>query len=116
MPADRLSPESVRKVARLGRLELSDTQVEKFAGQLTQVLGYIERLRELDLEGVQPLTNPADALNCLAPDEPSAAPGTVADSGQPSTRLSPDDLMKMAPATHPPFVRVPKVLGDDGGA
>jgi aspartyl-tRNA(Asn)/glutamyl-tRNA(Gln) amidotransferase subunit C len=102
--------EDVRKVAALSRLALTAEQERRYSGQLGQVLGYIERLRELDLEGVQPLTNPMDATNRLGADVPSGAPGLG------STRLSVEALMKMAPASMPPFVKVPKVLGDDGGA
>jgi aspartyl-tRNA(Asn)/glutamyl-tRNA(Gln) amidotransferase subunit C len=102
--------ETVRKVASLSRLALSDQQQAKYAAQLGSVLGYIERLNELNLEGVLPLTNPMDATNRLGEDTPSAAPGPG------STRVSVEDLMKMAPASLPPYVRVPKVLGDGGGA
>ncbi len=109
-PSAPLPIEDVRKVAALSRLALSPAQEQKYAGQLGQVLGYIERLKELDLEGVQPLTNPMDATNRLGADEPSGHPGPG------STRLSVEALMRMAPASLPPFVKVPKVLGDDGGA
>lgn len=110
----KLSADEVRKVAKLARLALSDAQVEKYAGQMTQVLGYIERLRELNLEGVQPLTNPSDSVNCLGADIPSAEAGAPG-----SARLTPAALMKIAPADGrrtPPFVSVPKVVGDEGGA
>lgn len=109
MADDHLSIETVQRVARLSRLALSDEQIRHCAGRLDAVLGYIERLRSLDLEGVQPLTNPLDARNRLDDDVPSehAPKGTL---------LRPEDLMKMAPASMPPFVKVPKVLGDDGGA
>lgn len=101
--------EVVRKVAALSRLALTEQQQTRYAAQLGGVLGYIERLNELDLEGVQPLTNPMDASNRLGEDTPSAP------AGPGSTRVSVEALMKMAPASMPPFVRVPKVLGDDGG-
>ncbi len=110
----KLSAHEVRKVAKLARLALTDAQVEKYAGQMTQALGYIERLRELRLDDVQPLTNPSDSVNCLAEDTPSAEAGTPG-----SARLTPAALMKIAPADGkrtPPFVSVPKVVGDEGGA
>lgn len=102
--------EDVRKVASLSRLALSDQQQAKYAAQLGGVLGYIERLKELNLDGVAPLTNPMDASNRLGEDTPSAP------AGPGSTRVSVEDLMKMTPASLPPYVRVPKVLGDGGGA
>jgi len=96
-----LTPDQVRKVARLARLDLPESRVEPMRAQLESVLGYIERLRELDLAGVEPLTNIGDAINRLDPDEPGPT-------------LPTDVLMKMAPAAEPPFIKVPKVL--DGGA
>ncbi len=106
MPADHdasLSPADVRRIARLARLELSDEQVDAFSTRLGATLGYIERLQKLDLEAVEPLTNPLDQTNRL--DEDVEGP-----------TLDTDALMKMAPETFPPFVRVPKVLGDEGAA
>ncbi len=106
MPADHdpsLSPADVRRIARLARLELSDEQVGAFSTRLGATLGYIERLQELNLEAVEPLTNPLDQTNRL--DEDAVGP-----------TLDTDALMKMAPEAFPPFVRVPKVLGDDGAA
>ena len=97
-----LSSDEVRKVARLARLALSDAQVEQYRAQLGAVLGYVERLREVDLSGVEPLSNVSDAVNRLAADEPGPT-------------LPNEVLMKMAPAATPQFVKVPKVLEDDGG-
>jgi len=98
-----LSEETVRKVARLSRLTLDDAEVHSNAQRLSAVLGYINRLSELDLTGVEPLSNPLDAVNRADADEP--APG-----------LQTETLMKMAPETHTPFVKVPKVLPDADGA
>ncbi len=107
-----LTPEAVRKVARLARLALTDEQVSKYAGQMGSVLGYIERLRELDLKDAEPMTGPVDARNRMDEDVASA------ERGEGSTRLGPMDVARIAPeggGQLPPFVSVPKVLGDDGG-
>jgi len=101
--SESLGVEAARRVAGLSRLALSDAALEAHASRLGATLGYIERLRELDLEGVDPLTNPMDATNRGRKDAPGETLGTEA-------------LMKMAPASTPPFVKVPKVLGDGGGA
>ena len=50
-----LDRREIRHVARLARLALSEAEEEKFAAQLSQVLGYIEKLRGVDVEGVEPL-------------------------------------------------------------
>lgn len=51
----------VRKVARLARLQLSPEEEERFAAQLGHVLDYIERLRSVDVEGIEPLSFAGDA-------------------------------------------------------
>lgn len=96
-----LSDQTVRKVARLSRLELRPEQVHSFSTRLSAVLGYIDRLGELDLQDVAPLSNPLDATNRVDADEPR--PG-----------LPTQTLMNLAPDAHPPFVKVPRVLGDGG--
>lgn len=62
--------EQVLHVARLARLELTDEEVERMAGELADVLGHIERIDELDLEGVAPTTHVVDVPNALRADEP----------------------------------------------
>ena len=51
----------VRHVARLARLALSAGEEERFATQLQNVLGYIERLQQVDVSGVEPLSFAGDA-------------------------------------------------------
>ncbi|MBC7835390.1 MAG: Asp-tRNA(Asn)/Glu-tRNA(Gln) amidotransferase subunit GatC [Phycisphaerales bacterium] len=98
---DALPPDAVRKVARLSRLALAEEQVARYGEQLSAVLGYVERLRELDLEGVEPMSNPLDETNRLDADTPGGTiPGAT--------------FMRMAPEALPPFLKVPKVLGDGG--
>ncbi|MBS0195327.1 MAG: Asp-tRNA(Asn)/Glu-tRNA(Gln) amidotransferase subunit GatC [Planctomycetes bacterium] len=101
--AEPISNEYVRKVANLSRLALSDAEVDEYRGRLAAVIGYVERLRELDLTGIEPLTNVGDTFNRLRDD----APGPT---------LPNQTLMKMAPRSVPPFVVVPKVIGEGGGA
>ncbi len=62
--------EDVLHVARLARLELSDAEVERMAGELSDVLGHIERIGELDLDGVPPTSHVVAIPNALRADEP----------------------------------------------
>ena len=50
-----LSPEEIKKIANLGRLSLTEEEVQKLSGDLTAVLGYVEQLNELDTTGVEPM-------------------------------------------------------------
>jgi aspartyl-tRNA(Asn)/glutamyl-tRNA(Gln) amidotransferase subunit C len=63
----------VLHVARLARLELSDDEVERMAAELSKVLDHIEKIRELDLEGVPPTSHVIDVVNALRRDEPTAS-------------------------------------------
>jgi aspartyl-tRNA(Asn)/glutamyl-tRNA(Gln) amidotransferase subunit C len=60
----------VLHVARLARLELSEEEVDRMAIELSHVLDHIEKIRELDLEGVPPTSHVIDVVNALRPDEP----------------------------------------------
>ncbi len=66
-------------MARLARLELRENEVERMASELSHVLDHIEKIRELDLEGVAPTSHVIDVVNALRPDEPEPSlPADVA--------------------------------------
>ncbi len=65
--------EQVLQVARLARLELSDDEVERMAGELSGVLDHIERIGELDLDGVEPTSHVVALENVLRADEPASS-------------------------------------------
>ena len=68
-----LSREQVLHVARLARLELTDEEVERFAGELSKVLDHIEKIEELgNLAGVPPTSHVVAVENALRQDEPRA--------------------------------------------
>jgi aspartyl-tRNA(Asn)/glutamyl-tRNA(Gln) amidotransferase subunit C len=62
--------EQVLHVAKLARLRLSETEVEKMAGELSGILGHVDRIGELDLDGVAPTSHVVELENVLRPDEP----------------------------------------------
>ena len=65
-----LDRDQVLHVARLARLELDESEVERMAAELSKVLGHVERIRELDLDGVPPTSHVVDVTSVLRPDEP----------------------------------------------
>lgn len=97
-----ISTAEVQRIARLARLEIGPDRGDALARDLAQVVTYVDRLRQLDLANVEPMTHVGDAANRLAPDEPGPT-------------LATDTLMRMAPEHDGPFVKVPKVLEDHGG-
>lgn len=50
----KLSKEDVLRIADLARLELSETEVEKYSTQLSSILDYVENLDKLNVEGIEP--------------------------------------------------------------
>ena len=93
----------VRKVARLARLHLSDEEARLFAGQLSEILGYMDQLRELDTEGVEPLVNPLALHDVLRDDVPR--PG-----------LTTEQALANAPDQTDGHFRVPAVFDPSAGA
>jgi aspartyl-tRNA(Asn)/glutamyl-tRNA(Gln) amidotransferase subunit C len=65
-----LDREQVLHVARLARLELTSDELERMARELSHVLDHIEKIGELDLDGVPPTSHVVDAPAPLRPDEP----------------------------------------------
>jgi len=60
----------VLHVAALARLELADQEVERMASELSGILDHIEKISELDLDGVAPTSHVVGVENVLRPDEP----------------------------------------------
>lgn len=100
---ERLSADAVTKVARLARLAITPAQADSYGHELSRMLDYVERLRGLDLTGVEPMATPLDTPAPLQADREHAT-------------LDTGIVMALAPERHEPYIRVPKVLGDGGGA
>ena len=62
--------EQVLHVARLARLELNDHDVERMSGELSTILDHVERMNELDLDGVAPTSHVVALKNVLRADQP----------------------------------------------
>jgi aspartyl-tRNA(Asn)/glutamyl-tRNA(Gln) amidotransferase subunit C len=90
--------ETVERIAALARLSVRDDEKEKFTEQFNQILTYIEKLNELDTEGVEPLAQLVGHVNALRADETKEC-------------LSLEDALKNAPARTEGFIKVPKVIG-----
>ena len=89
-------------MAKLARLAITDEQAAAYRPQLAAVLGYMARLRELDLSGVEPMSHPTERTAELDEDR----------AREPSGGLPTEALLAMAPEAMGPFVKVPKVIGE----
>ena len=94
-----LSLEEVRRIAALARLRLSPEEERTFAVQLSAILEHVDRLREIDVSAVEPMTH------ALAAGE---APELRADEVKDS--LSTGEALANAPAREGTFFRVPRII------
>jgi aspartyl-tRNA(Asn)/glutamyl-tRNA(Gln) amidotransferase subunit C len=69
-PPPMIDREQVLHVARLARLRLSEQEVETMVGELSGILEHVDRIGNLDLEGVEPTSHVVALENVLRADEP----------------------------------------------
>ena len=62
--------EQVLRIAKLARLRLGEDELERMSGELSKILEHVERIAELDLNGVEPTSHVIALENVLRPDEP----------------------------------------------
>jgi aspartyl-tRNA(Asn)/glutamyl-tRNA(Gln) amidotransferase subunit C len=92
--------EQVRQIAELAKLELTDDEVALYAGQLTSILRYFERLQELDTSHIPPTASVLPLRNVFRPDV----------AGQP---LTPAEVIANAADSAEGQFRVSAILGDE---
>ncbi|MEX0607895.1 MAG: Asp-tRNA(Asn)/Glu-tRNA(Gln) amidotransferase subunit GatC [Balneolaceae bacterium] len=92
-----VTEKEVRYVANLANLHLSEKEVKSLTGDMTNILGYMDLLNELDTSGVEPLNHVLEMDSRLRKDEAKAP-------------LSHDEAMKNAPDADSDYFRVPKVI------
>ena len=92
-----ITPEDVRRVAELARLELSAEEEQRFAGELGAILDYVAKLAELDVSEVPPTANALDVGDAFRDDEVTNVP-------------DPERLLANAPDRWQDFFRVPKII------
>jgi len=93
----KISPEEVAKVAKLARLDLTPEKIDLYAGQLDGILGYMDKLSELDTSAVEPMYTPVTHTSVLRPDVARKI----------CTR---EDILKNAPETDGAFFIVPRIV------
>ena len=98
----KITREEVLHVAGLARLRFTEAQADTFSNQLGSILEYVEKLNELDLEGVEPTAHVHDIVNAFRADEV-----------RPS--LNNEQALANAPEPEEGCFKVAKVI-DEGGA
>ncbi|MCS7223399.1 MAG: Asp-tRNA(Asn)/Glu-tRNA(Gln) amidotransferase subunit GatC [Armatimonadetes bacterium] len=92
-----LTREEVLHIALLARLELDEEEIERYTWELNRILEHIEKLKELDIEGVEPTSHILPLSNVFREDEPT----------EPYPR---EDLLANAPDAVNGYFRVPRVV------
>jgi aspartyl-tRNA(Asn)/glutamyl-tRNA(Gln) amidotransferase subunit C len=94
-----ITRDEVAHVANLARLQLTDTELDQFTGQLAAVLDHARDVEGLDVAAVPPTAHPFELVNVTRPDEV-----------RPS--VDRDEVMAQAPVAEDGQFRVPPVLGE----
>lgn len=93
----KLSSQEVEYVAHLARLEITDKEKDKFTTQLNDILLYIDKLKELNTKGVEPMSHAIAVTNAFREDN-------IVDS------IGTGKSLANAPDARGEFFRVPKVI------
>ena len=92
-----LDPATIRRIATLARIHVDDADIPRLQGELNGILGWIEQLNEVNVDGVEPLTGAAHMALKLRED-------VVNDGGYP------EKVLANAPDRAGAFFAVPKVV------
>ena len=92
-----LDPATVRRIAKLARIQVPEADLQPLAGELNAILGWIEQLNEVDVTGVEPLTGGAQMAMRMRDD-------VVTDGG------NLEGVLSNAPDREGSFYGVPKVV------
>ena len=88
---------TVRRIAHLARIAVSEDEIEHLQGELNSMLAFVEQLSEVNVEGVEPMTS-------VTPMEMKKRHDAVTDGGDAEA------VMKNAPSTQDGYFLVPKVI------
>jgi aspartyl-tRNA(Asn)/glutamyl-tRNA(Gln) amidotransferase subunit C len=111
-----IGEDEVRKIAGLARLELSPDFIPVITGHLNSILGYVQRLNDVDTTGVEPMSHVNGATNVLREDVvrevgTSAEPVPLGDPTIPGQDMLPSEaLVSNVPESSGRFIRVPLIV------
>lgn len=94
----KVNKELVDKIAHLARLEFHDEEKEKMTNDLTNILDWVDKLKEIDTENVEPLTHVSEEVNTFRKND---------DTGK---HMSHEEALKNAPKKDSDYFRVPKFV------
>ena len=88
---------TVERVANLARLSFTEEEKDKVQAEMTKIVSFIEKMNELDTEGVEPLIFMSDEINAFREDNAY-------------TEITKEEALKNAPQKDSDYFKVPKVI------
>lgn len=92
-----IDQETVKHIAHLARIELQPNELEKLSGQLHNILGFIDKISNLDIDKIEPASHILPISNVLREDKPHIS-------------LPPEKALENAPSRKGNFFSVPKII------
>ncbi|MGB1453686.1 MAG: Asp-tRNA(Asn)/Glu-tRNA(Gln) amidotransferase subunit GatC [Crocinitomicaceae bacterium] len=93
----KINDELVQHIAHLARLEFEGDELNEIKGDMSKIIGFMDKLSELDTEDVEPLIFMTDKVNVLREDKPERT-------------LTSEDALRNAPKKDSDYFRISKVL------
>ncbi len=93
----KINDELVQHIAHLARLEFEGDELNEIKGDMSKIIGFMDKLSELDTEDVEPLIFMTDKVNVLREDKPERL-------------LTSEDALRNAPKKDSDYFRISKVL------
>lgn len=100
-----MNKEGILNLAKLARLELTDAEVEKYASEISSILGYVEQINTAVADAGSGVIESVGARNVFREDTNSDAPETHTDA-----------ILKCAPHVKDNFIKVQKILNTENGS
>ncbi len=94
-----ISKEEVKHIAKLARLGLTEKEIEKYQKELSKILDYMEKLKEVDISGIEPMSHSVLVENVIRNDIENE-----------KLKMKNEKLMKLAPGTEKGYLKVKSVF------
>lgn len=94
-----ITKEEVKHIAKLARLGLTEKEIKKFQKELSKILDYIEKLKEVDVENVEPTSHSILFENVMREDKERE-----------KLKMKSEKLMELAPETKNGYLKVKKII------
>ncbi len=99
----KVTQKDIEYIAKLSKLKLNENEMEEYVEDLNKIIGYVEKLNELDTSNVEPLSHPVMKENAFREDVVK-------------TSIDRNKVLKNAPEADDEYFRVPKVINQKRNA